>query len=71
MIKKPFDYEESAKQIERDMLHAVVKIVDTYNRLIGELRSDLAEQTSHPASCNKADSHAGKEVEEGEEQDLD
>jgi len=64
MKKKPFDYEESAKQIEQDMTLAFIKIVDTHNRLL----IYSAQQSSTPASANVVDSHASEEV---EEQDLD
>jgi len=46
-------------QIEFDMLSAFVQIVDAHNRLIIQ----SAKQTSTPAPCQLADSHASEEDE--------
>jgi hypothetical protein len=53
--------DERAKQIQRDMLLAFVKITDTYNRML----IHSAEQSSPSATAPVVDSHAS---EEGEEQ---
>jgi len=56
----PVEFDERAKQIQQDMLLAFVKIVDTHNKLIIE----SAKQSSPPATCPSADSHASEEVKE-------
>jgi len=60
MPQTPFDYDAFAKQMQEDLRYAIVRIVDTHNRML----IHSAEQSSPPATAPVVDSHASEEVEE-------
>jgi prolyl oligopeptidase PreP (S9A serine peptidase family) len=67
MPQTPFDYDGFAKQMQEDLLHAIVRIVDTHNRML----IHFSEQPSSPASTKVVDSYASEEVEDANDVPTD
>ena len=67
MPQTPFDYDAFAKQMQEDLRYAIVRIVDTHNRML----IHSAEQPSSPASAKVVDSYASEDVEDANDVPTD